>query len=313
MILPNPSDIKNIEKFPLTLTLVGLNIFLFILIFSGQQLTLSRSPLLQEEQLILSGKLYFQYLQQMPATALYEKPEWVRQMSSDNADQMEILGSYSLRDSEFLNLVESKPFWGDEVKIQLWKKDVRDFRALYSKQLMFRFGLSSLEKRPLSWLTYQFSHSNWIHLLSNMMFLIVIGAAVEALAGSGFLIFIYLIGGLFGGWGFLIFEAAGTVPMVGASASVSALLAFYCAAETRRRIRYFFFISPMNEHMGHIYLPTLTIVPLFLVIDIANFWSSPEGLNGSVAYAAHLGGTFFGLVFGFGYRWWMQKQPRQVV
>ncbi len=91
--------------------------------------------------------------------------------------------------------------------------------------------------------------------------------------------------------------------MVGASASISALLAFYCIVETRIRIRFLYFVSPMPGQYGAIYLPTLLIVPLFLVVDLANLWSTPEGLGGGVAYAAHIGGTVMGLIAGFVYRW----------
>jgi membrane associated rhomboid family serine protease len=309
MIIPNPSDLKDYQKIPLTITLVFLNIFMFILIFSGPESSISGNSVLQEDRLILSGRLYLQYLKTLPTDVLKKKPDWVHNMNPENAEHMGVLGAYSVRDADFLAVVGLTSFWGDEVQISNWKKEIHQFGIQYRKQLMFRFGLSSLEKKPLSWLTYQFSHSNWIHLLSNMLFLLLIGAAVEVLAGSAVLIFTYIVGGMAGGLGFLLLDSAGTVPMVGASASISALLAFYCVAELRRRIRYFYFISPLADHRGHIYLPTLMIVPLFLVIDIANLWSSPQGLGGSVAYAAHLGGTVFGLMFGILYRGVISQNP----
>ena len=302
MILPNPVDLRDFLRYPLTLTLVFLNLFIFVLIFSGGQNSLSESGLLQDEKLVLSGRLYYQYLKELPAAALYEKPAWIHELHTDSADQMLILGSYALRDADFLNKAEEFSYHGDEIQIAAWKKDVHVFREKYQEQLLFRFGLSSLEKGPLSWLTYQFSHSSWIHLLSNLLFLVVIGAAVESLAGSSVLLWVYVLGGVMGGVGFLLSQKAGTIPMVGASASISALLAFYCAAETRPRIRYFYFVSPLPNHHGFIYLPTLLIVPLFLLVDLANFWSIPEGLGGGVAYAAHLGGTVFGLFAGIIYR-----------
>ncbi|MDG0817801.1 rhomboid family intramembrane serine protease [Bdellovibrio svalbardensis] len=302
MILPSPADIRDYKRFPLTLTLVLLNVFIFILIFSGHHSSLSSSNLLQEDGLTLSGRLYYQYLKDVPAKTLYEKPEWTHNMRPENTEQMGVLGAYALRDADFLKVAETSTYRGDDIAIAAWKKDISTFRKQYQEQLLFRFGLSSLEKGPFSWLTYQFSHSNWIHLLSNLMFLVVIGAAVESLAGSGVLLLVYLIGGLAGGLGFLLSQGAGTVPMVGASASISALLAFYCVAEIRNRVRYFYFVSPMPGHNGFIYLPTFMIFPLFLLVDLANLWSTPEGLGSGVAYAAHLGGTVFGLIGGYAYR-----------
>lgn len=309
MILPSPTNLREYTRYPLTWTLLFLNIFIFILIFSGSSSSLSNSSLLDEEGLTLTGRLYYQYLQTLPAAALYEKPNWIHEIKSESTDQMTVLGSYALRDADFLSVADKVAYHGDDVQIASWKKEVRVFLKEYREQLLFRFGLSSLEKGPLSWVTYQFSHSTWLHLLSNMMFLLVIGAAVESLAGSAVLLFVYLFGGAAGGLGFLLSQGSATIPMVGASASISALLAFYCVAELRARIRYFYFISPLQEHHGFIFLPTLLILPFFLVVDLANFWSAPEGLGGGVAYAAHLGGTVFGLIGGYVYRLRLQHTP----
>lgn len=302
MIIPCPEDFKDYSRYPLTITLAVLNVFIFILIFSGASSSLTSSPVLQKDGLILTGRLYYQYLQTLPADELYNKPQWVLQMGSLNAEHMGLLGAYALRDSRFLEKGEALAYRGDQVQVASWRKDISEFRKKYQEQLLYRFGLSSGAKGPLSWFTYQFSHSNWIHLLSNLSFLVLIGAAVEVMAGSQILLIVYLLGGCAGGLGFLLSDLHGTVPMVGASASISALLAFYCLAEMRARVRFLYFASPMPGHYGAIFLPTLLIIPLFLVVDIANLWSTPEGIGGGVAYAAHIGGSVLGAVFGMAYR-----------
>lgn len=303
MILPCPENLKDYTRFPLTITLGVLNIFIFILIFSGVSSDLSSSPLLEREGLTITGRLYYQYLQGLPSGAISNSPSWVQEMNPRNLEQMGVLGAYALRDASFLTVAETLAYRGDEVQISGWKADLITFRKNYQGQLLYRFGLSSLGKGPWAWLTYQFSHSSWMHLLSNLLFLVVMGAAVEGLAGSGVLLVLYLLGGLAGGVGFLLSDTHGAVPMVGASASISALLAFYCIAETRVRVRFLYFVSPMPNQYGIIYLPTLLIVPLFLVVDLANLWSSPEGLGGGVAYAAHLGGSLMGVLAAVLYRW----------
>jgi membrane associated rhomboid family serine protease len=302
MIIPCPEDLRQFQRFPLTITLAALNVFIFILIFSGANSDLSNNRLFDLDGMTLTGRLYYQHLQSLPPEQLAETPKWVQQVSSGNSEQLAILGAYALRDSQFLLSGETRKYQGDQVQIATWREDFKKFRTDYKKQLLFRFGLSSIEKGPFSWVTYQFSHSNWMHLFSNLMFLVVMGAAVEALAGSAALLVVYIFGGFAGGLGFLISQGQGVVPMVGASASVSALLAFYCVAQAKARVRYVYFISPMPEHYGAIFLPTLLIIPLFLVTDLANLWSAPEGLGTGVAYAAHLGGSLFGILGGFAFR-----------
>lgn len=304
MILPCPEDFREYARFPLTITLAVLNVFIFLLIFSGNTSSgVSSSELLKEEGLTLTGRLYYQYLQSLPSQELFQHPQWVHEMKSGNLEQMGVLGGYALRDARFLSNAETLTFSGDEVQISHWRRELKDFRKDYQEQVLFRFGLSSLEKGPWVWLTYQFAHSNWMHLLSNLAFLVLIGAAVEALAGSHILLMIYILGGVAGGAGFLLSDAHGAVPMVGASASISALLGFYCVAEMRKRVRFLYFVSPMPGQYGAIFLPTLMIVPLFLLVDIASLWSTPEGLGGGVAYAAHLGGALCGVLAGFLLRW----------
>ncbi len=302
MIVPCPETPQNVLKFPLTITLTVLNIFIFFLVFSGAPSFFPNAGIFSEQGLLTTGRLYYQYLKEQPPHELLEKPEWMHKMSSQNRDHLVVIGSYALRDARFMESAESLPFWGDAVQIATWKKDFVEFRRSYQDQVLYRFGLSSLAKGPWAWVTYQFSHSNWLHLFSNLVFLVLMGAAVEGLAGSGMLLFIYIVGGIAGGAGFLMSQAHGTVPMVGASASVSALMAFYCFAERRARIRYFFFISPAQSHHGAIYLPTLLIFPLYLLVDLASFWGTPEGLGGGVAYAAHLGGAALGIVTALIYR-----------
>lgn len=304
MIIPCPEDIRSFKRFPLTVTLLLLNLVIFVLIFSGASSGISSAALLKKEGLVLTGRIYFQYLNQRTPENTYPVPTWVQKMKPQDSEQMGVLGAYALRDSRFMEVADKLTYHGDEVQLALWKKNFIEFRQKYQSQILYRFGLSSLEKGPLVWVTYQFSHSTWIHLLSNLAFLVVIGAAVEALAGSGVLLFVYVLGGLFGGLGFLLSDAHGTVPMVGASASISALLAFYCLAESKMRIRFLYLISPMPGNYGAIYLPTLLIIPLFLVVDLASLLATPEGLGSGVAYAAHLGGTVLGVLGGLVYRIW---------
>lgn len=302
MILPLPESIKDYTRYPLTLTLAAVNIFIFILIFEGASSQYGNSRLLTEEGLVTTGRLYYQYLKEQPPEILFKKPDWVHRLQESNKEHLMILGSYGLRDAGFMEKGEKLQFRGDDVQIAKWKTDFQEFRKSYQNQMLYRFGLSSVSPGPWAWLTYQFSHSGWAHLLSNLVFLLAAGAAVEIMAGSGVLLGVYVFGGIAGGFGFLVSQFHGTVPMVGASASVSALLAFYCISEIRPRIRYYFFIPSFLGQNPYIYLPTLLILPLYLVVDLASFWATPEGLGSGVAYAAHLGGSGFGLAAGFLFR-----------
>lgn len=313
MILPQPEPLEKYQRYPLTLTLIALNILIYVLFFSGQPDLFETQKILEPESTVVTGRLYYQYLQSLTSEQQRSRASWAGQLNPQNLAHMEILGGYALRDGEFLNQAQTLPFKGDEVAIQRWRTQVADFIKYYDEEVIYNFGLSRAHLWSWTWITYQFSHAGWIHLFSNMIFLLVIGTAVEVLIGSFGLVLLYLLGGFAGGATFLLYSGHGVIPMVGASASISALLAFYWVVESRHRIRYVYFISPFRGHNGFIYLPTFLIFPLFLLVDFSSLISSPEGIGGGVAYAAHAGGTLFGVLVGLGARHFFKvKRPLEL-
>lgn len=300
MIIPYPVELKEIHKLPVTTMLVCLNIFLFVIYFSGHDSAIYSSPLLQADGLAMTGRMYQQYIQDSGNER--ERPEWVREIRNEDRGQLGVLGAYALRDNQFISLAKAFNFAGDSVRIAEWKENVEKYQAEYQKSILTKFGLSAQSKGPIAWLTYQFSHSNWMHLFSNVIYLLFIGAAVEMVAGSAALLAVYVLGGIGGGIAYTFADPYSITPVIGASACVSALLAFYCVVEMRKRVRYFYFVFPRPNMFGPIYLPTLLIVPLFLVADFASLWSSPVGLGGGIAYSAHIGGSLIGILIGILYR-----------
>ncbi len=310
MILPQPEPLLKYNRYPLTWTLLTLNILIYFLFFAGQTDSFSEQKILQTQSSVVTGKLYYQFIQSLSASEQKDRASWVDKLSPQSDEHMEILGSYALRDADFLKRVETINFHGDEVAIAKWRRELEAFKKYYDEDIIYNFGLNKSEGFSMTWLTYQFSHASLTHLFSNMLFLLVLGTAVEALAGSLLLLIIYLLGGVAGGAAFLYYNGHGVIPMVGASASISALLAFYLVAETRLRVRYVYFISPFPGHNGFIYLPTLLILPLFLLVDFTSLIANPEGLGSGVAYSAHVGGTLFGVAIGACARWGFQmKRP----
>src|SRR5215203_7249959 len=73
-------------------------------------------------------------------------------------------------------------------------------------------------------LTSMFLHGGWLHILGNMLFLWVFGDNVEDRLGKfGFLAF-YLTGGVIAGALQFVFAPDSTIPNVGASGAVAAVL-----------------------------------------------------------------------------------------
>ncbi len=98
--------------------------------------------------------------------------------------------------------------------------------------------------------------------------------------------------------------------MVGASGSLSAIMSFYVIAENRRRVPFYYFVSPISGFYGWIYLPTWLIFPLCFLPDLVGYLSTPLLFGAGVAYTAHLGGFMVGLFMGLIYQFILFLQKR---
>ncbi|GIL18725.1 MAG: hypothetical protein BroJett040_24760 [Oligoflexia bacterium] len=288
MIVPWLKGILGWNVSPLAWTLVALNVFVFVMTLEPAPWNKTRA-FQNAESLYLTGHLYYQY---RGGEGLPER------------DKLALLGASALRDIKFMNQAEKMEFKGDAIAIEKWKTDLVSFRETLSGRLTKIFGLSFDDERPLSMITYQFMHAGMIHLLSNMMMLIIFAVAVEAQLGGLLLIFVYLAGGVAGAYGFKILGQSTLAPMIGASGSLSALIAFYAVFEKKKRVSFFYFLSPFKGYYGWIYLPTYLIFPLLFVSDLAAYFGTSVEIGSGVAYTAHLGGMIFGIVFGLIMRVW---------
>src|SRR3989344_4782990 len=76
-------------------------------------------------------------------------------------------------------------------------------------------------------ITSQFLHAGFLHILSNMWFLKIFGDNVEEKFGSIFYLFIYLLSGVVGCLIQYLFAPDSTIPMLGASGAVAGVLGAY--------------------------------------------------------------------------------------
>lgn len=217
--------------------------------------------------------------------------------------EVQSIGSLAVRDTQFILSLEKWRSKTDPVGFDVWKKE---FDALFKHQEnnpINIFGLSQIENKPLTWITYQFSHQGAFHLLSNMLLMVLFAAVVEKMVGGLLMGVIYLLGGLMGAFFFMNMESSGLIPMVGASASVTALMGFVAAGSLKKNIEYFYFLAPIRGFYGSVFLSPLWIISLFLIGDMTEILSGPPGWGSGVAHTAHIGGAFTGLALGLAFKY----------
>lgn len=137
-----------------------------------------------------------------------------------------------------------------------------------------------------------FLHGGWLHIAGNMLFLWIFGNNVEDRLKRLLFIAFYFLGGLAATALQLAFGPNSTIPNVGASGAVAAVLGAYLVLFPRARVYtivFFFFITAIE-------LPAVAVLGFWFVLQLfSGVGSLGADVNGGgVAYWAHVGGFAFG-------------------
>lgn len=142
-------------------------------------------------------------------------------------------------------------------------------------------------------ITSMFMHGGWFHLIGNMMFLWVFGNNIEDAMGHVRFAVFYILGGLAAAAAQLAVNPSSTVPMVGASGAVSGVLGAYLLLYPRVRIYVLVFLG---FFVTTIQLPAYIMLGYWIVLQVLGGLPSLAGVEGGVAFFAHIGGFVAGLV-----------------
>jgi membrane associated rhomboid family serine protease len=158
----------------------------------------------------------------------------------------------------------------------------------------------------LKLLLSQFAHAGFAHIAGNMLFLGIFGDNVECRIGKVKYLGLYLISGTIGisthvAFALISGGSSAEVPLVGASAAISGILASYLVLFPGNRVVVLLFY----------FIPTL--LSAWIVIGFWFFLQLLGGLSGSgsggVAYIAHIGGFAASWIWSRRYR---QSELEQV-
>ena len=108
-------------------------------------------------------------------------------------------------------------------------------RALPSWQFGWIPSMRSLH----GWISYVFVHTQWFHLLVNLVLLWLLGSTLEIRSTPRLLVAIFLLSGATGAWVHAALSPLSAVPLVGASASVAGLLGGVLALGGGQVFRFF--------------------------------------------------------------------------
>jgi membrane associated rhomboid family serine protease len=142
-------------------------------------------------------------------------------------------------------------------------------------------------------LTAMFLHGSWSHILGNMVFLWAFGPEIEdSMGGLRYAVF-YLAGGIVSMLAQVAVISGSTVPNVGASGAIAAVMGAFLVTYPADRIRslliIFIFVRVTMT-------PAALLIGVWFLIQLFSVGSVAATQTGGVAYVAHVAGVIFGAV-----------------
>ena len=142
-------------------------------------------------------------------------------------------------------------------------------------------------------LTAMFMHGSWSHILGNMIFLWAFGPEIEdSMPRPRFLLF-YLLGGLVAMLAQVFASPSSTVPNLGASGAIAAVMGAFLVTYPRDKIKVLLFIIIFVRITM---IPASLLIGVWFLIQLFNVGSIAATQTGGVAYLAHVGGALFGAI-----------------
>jgi membrane associated rhomboid family serine protease len=140
-------------------------------------------------------------------------------------------------------------------------------------------------------LTAMFMHGSWSHILGNMVFLWAFGPEIEdAMNPLRYLAF-YIVGGLVAMLAQVAISPSSTVPNLGASGAIAAVMGAFLVTYPRDQIRAVLIIFVFIRVT---LIPAALLIGVWFLIQLFNVGSVAAVQTGGVAYVAHVGGVLFG-------------------
>ena len=168
--------------------------------------------------------------------------------------------------------------WGGEAFVTRWSVIPADIVA---------------GRHRITVLTAMFMHGSWSHIIANMIFLWAFGPEVEDLMKPPRYLAFYFLGGLAATLAQVAAGPGSTVPNLGASGAIAAVMGAFLVTYPRDSIRS---LLAIFVFVRVTYVPAALLIGVWILTQFLNVGAVSQESAGGVAYAAHVAGFIFGAV-----------------
>lgn len=276
-----------------TLLLVAINCLVFFLFQTGD----NASRMTAEAFYLESGLAQIEapyYLDYLEATG--KKNDSHPAPEDLDEDALMTLHFEMEADARFLDHLErGQVIAPEDPQYEKWRHLRQSYEEKRDHSIAFSWGLRPAYQRAFTYFSYMFLHGGVGHLVGNMVFLWILGCMLEIGSGRLLFIVIYLAGGLAAAGLFCLVYPSSTIPLVGASGAIAALMGAYTVLYGIKRVTVFF---SLGVYFDTVTVPAIVLLPAWLVNECYQLFFSGAS---HVAYVAHIGGLAGGAllaVFG---------------
>ena len=154
--------------------------------------------------------------------------------------------------------------------------------------------------------TALFLHADWAHLLGNLVFLLIFGLPAERVMGAGRFLVLFLLGGAVANLAAVLLIGGPDRLVIGASGAVSAVIGAYLALFPNAKLGV---VLPLGLFLQFIRTPAPLLIGIWALLQVVFAYIGPA--FGAVAWAAHIAGFAFGVVFALAVRAGVARRLRK--
>jgi membrane associated rhomboid family serine protease len=164
------------------------------------------------------------------------------------------------------------------------------------------FGFNHFEA-AITLVTSLFLHGGLVHLFGNMIYLWVFGGPIEDTLGHVRYLLFFIAGGIVGSITHTILFPPSSIPSIGASGCIAAVLGAFLILRPRARI---VTLSPLVIYWAMAEIRAVIFLPIWFAMQFFNGFlavaAAPHVADAGIAWWAHVGGFLFGAAVGAGLR-----------
>jgi len=287
MILPLRHENMSARRWPVvTLALIIINFVVFFFTLSTieeESLQTAQTSATKEHILILAamhpGLAVPTDVQEMIETA---KQKHAKLWEHYHDQSIEVVDTWHAK----VTMMQS--YEALQVEMDSLVKDYEEWKASRPETLLGKYAFVPANPTPISYLTANFLHLGWLHVIFNMWFLWLAGFVLEDRWGRILYTIVYFVAGAAAMQVHAWANAGSSIPSLGASGAVAGLMGAFLMRFPFMKIKIalFYRLRAVTFDAQAIWL-----LPLWLINEfVGTLWGAASG----VAHWAHIGGFIFG-------------------